>query len=324
MVKVADLGLAQLSDSDTTGLNASLTQAGNLLGTANYIAPEQALDSANVDHRVDIYSLGCTLFFLLEGRPLYSAGSLMALLLKHRDAPIPSLQQSQADIPAGLDEIFQRMVAKGPDDRFATMAEVVHALERLKATVVLSDARPARVASPPRHVSPAEVTVASEAVEPVADSSDFQLTLREPDAEEAPTPSDVRRVSDLKVVLVEPSRFQARIARQYLLELRIENVVTTGSGRQALELAKSEGTNVVLSSMHLGDMTGVQLAEALHADPDCSGVGFVLASSDHDSVEARKLLEAPLTVVLPKPFDLRRLAHALAHATGRVVEEILG
>ena len=61
-------------------MNASLTQAGNILGTADYIAPEQALDSATVDHRVDVYSLGCTLFFLLAGRPLYSAGSLMALL----------------------------------------------------------------------------------------------------------------------------------------------------------------------------------------------------------------------------------------------------
>ena len=131
------------------------------------------------------------------------------------------------------------------------------------------------------------------------------------------------RVSDLKVVLVEPSRFQARIALKYLLELRIENVLTTRSGREALELAKHEGTDVVLSSMYLPDMTGVQLAQALHDDPDCSGVGFVLASSDCDSVEASKALDAPLTVLLPKPFDLRRLAQSLAQATGRIVEEIL-
>ena len=100
VVKVADLGLAHLSNSETSSVNASLTQAGSILGTADYIAPEQALDSATVDHRVDIYSLGCTLFFLLAGRPMYSAGSLMALLLKHRDAPIPSLDQARADVPA--------------------------------------------------------------------------------------------------------------------------------------------------------------------------------------------------------------------------------
>ena len=98
--------------------------------------------------------------------------------------------------------------------------------------------------------------------------------------------------------------------RKYLQELGIENVRATGSGRQALEMAKQEGTDVILSSMHLADMTGVQLAQALHDDPGCSGVGFVLASSDSDGGEASKALDAPRTVLLPKPFDLRRLAQS--------------
>ena len=130
-------------------------------------------------------------------------------------------------------------------------------------------------------------------------------------------------MADLKVVLVEPSRAQASIVRKYLQELGIENVRVTSSGRQALELAKQEGTDVILSSMHLADMTGVQLAQALHDDPGCSRVGFVLASSESDGGEASKALDAPLTVLLPKPFDLRRLAQSLAQATGRVVAEIL-
>jgi CheY-like chemotaxis protein len=75
--------------------------------------------------------------------------------------------------------------------------------------------------------------------------------------------------------------------------------------------------------MHLADMTGVQLAQALHDDSACSGVGFVLASSESDGGEVHKALEAPLTVLLPKPFDLRQLAQSLAQATGRAVEEIL-
>ena len=111
--------------------------------------------------------------------------------------------------------------------------------------------------------------------------------------------------------------------RKYLQDLGIENVRATGSGRQALELAKQQGTDVILSSMHLADMTGVQLAQALHDDPGCSGVGFVLASSESDGGEVRKALDAPLTVLLPKPFDLRGLARSLAQATGRVVAEIL-
>ena len=180
MVKVADLGLARLTTSDTSSVNASLTQAGNILGTADYIAPEQALDSANVDHRVDIYSLGCTLFFLLGGRPLYSAGSLMALLLKHRDAPIPSLFEARRDVPAELDEIYRRMAAKRPEDRFSTMAEVLHALEGVRSGVNLADtARPATRGLAPEGVSPTNVTVMMNAVGPVGPDH-LRLTLPGP------------------------------------------------------------------------------------------------------------------------------------------------
>jgi len=322
LVKVADLGLARLT-SESSSLNASLTQAGSILGTADYIAPEQALDSATVDHRVDVYSLGCTLFFLLAGRPLYSAGSLMALLLKHRDAPIPSLREARPDVPAELDEIYRRMVAKRPEDRHPTMAEVVHALEGMRGAVPLADARPAaRGPVPAVGASPTDVTVVVDPAAPVG-SVDFRLTLSASGVGGAPTPSDVRRVADLKVVLVEPSRAQASIVRKYLQDLGIENVRATGSGRQALEMARQKGTDVILSSMHLADMTGVQLAQALHDDPGCSGVGLVLSSSDSDGGAASKALDAPLTVLLPKPFDLRRLAQSLAQATGRVAEESL-
>jgi CheY-like chemotaxis protein len=130
----------------------------------------------------------------------------------------------------------------------------------------------------------------------------------------------VRHVALLRVVLVEPSRAQATIVRKYLQELGIENVRSTSSGREALELARHEGTDVILSSMHLADMTGVQLAQALHDDPASSCVGFVLASSESDGGEASKLLDTPLTVLLPKPFDLHRLAQSLAQATGRVAD----
>jgi len=320
VVKVADLGLARLSSLETSSVTGSLTQAGNMLGTADYIAPEQALDSATVDHRADVYSLGCSLFFLLAGRPPYSAGSLMALLLKHRDAPIPALRQARPDVPAELDEIYRRMVAKRPEDRFSTMAEVVRALEGARSAVNLSaDARPAARGPAPVGTSPSDATVVINPLGPVGPGS-FSLTIPASVAYDAPTPSAVRRVSGLTVVLVEPSRAQASIVRKYLQELGIENVRVTRSGREALELAKQAVTDVILSSMHLADMTGVQLAQALHEDPGCSCVGFVLASSESDGGLASKALDAPLTVLLPKPFDLRQLAQSLAQATGRLAE----
>ena len=106
--------------------------------------------------------------------------------------------------------------------------------------------------------------------------------------------------------------------RKYLQELGVENVRVTSSGSEALELGKQKGTDVILSSMHLADMTGVQLVQALHDDPACDRVGFVLASSESDGGDAIKALDAPLTVLLPKPFTVRGLAQALAQATGRV------
>ena len=167
VVKVADLGLAHLSSSEANSVDASLTLAGTILGTADYIAPEQALDSATVDHRVDIYSLGCTLFFLLAGRPMYSAGSLMALLLRHRDAPIPSLHQARADVPPEVDDIYRRMAAKKPEDRYPSMAEVAGALERVRGAIAVSDARPVHGGLSPVGASPTDVTMAGDPNVPI-------------------------------------------------------------------------------------------------------------------------------------------------------------
>src|SRR5262249_26064973 len=85
VVKVADLGLARLKNPQAAAADSALTQAGSVVGTVDFMAPEQAVDSTTVDHRADIYSLGCTLFYLLTGRPLYAGTSLMSLLLQHRD-----------------------------------------------------------------------------------------------------------------------------------------------------------------------------------------------------------------------------------------------
>jgi phosphate ABC transporter phosphate-binding protein len=132
VVKVADLGLARMKDPRAVENESAITQAGGVLGTVDYMAPEQAVDSTTVDHRADIYSLGCTLFFLLTGRPIYSGTSLMSLLMHHRDTPPPSLREARPDVPEVLNAIFLRMVAKHPNERHATMTELVAALEEAR------------------------------------------------------------------------------------------------------------------------------------------------------------------------------------------------
>src|SRR5580704_16448980 len=90
-VKILDMGLARIEGGGDAATQAELTGTGAVLGTVDYMAPEQALSTKHVDGRADIYSLGCSLYYLVTGHAAYDGDSLMAKLLAHREQPIPSL-----------------------------------------------------------------------------------------------------------------------------------------------------------------------------------------------------------------------------------------
>jgi serine/threonine-protein kinase len=129
-VKVLDLGLARLTEIPKQGLSMDgpLTQEGVVMGTADYMAPEQARDSRLVDIRSDIYGLGCTFYFLLTGQPPFSGGSAVEKILSHQlDEPTP-LETLRPDVTPNLAAVVRRMMAKNPAQRFQTPAEVAVAL----------------------------------------------------------------------------------------------------------------------------------------------------------------------------------------------------
>jgi len=129
-VKILDMGLARFDEGapdDEPDLDR-LTGSSQMMGTCDYMAPEQALDTHHADARADIYSLGCTLYRLLTGKRPYTGTTPMQVLLAHREAPIPSLCEARADVPEELDAVFAKMVAKDPADRYQSMTTVVEAL----------------------------------------------------------------------------------------------------------------------------------------------------------------------------------------------------
>jgi serine/threonine protein kinase len=135
-VRVLDLGLARIVDAGNALSKTAagrLTQSGMYMGTIDYMAPEQAEDSHRVDHRADIYSLGCTLYYLLTGNAPFPGETVLKRLIAHMERPAPSLRSARPGIPSAVEAAYQKMMAKRAQDRPASMAEVIALLEACKA-----------------------------------------------------------------------------------------------------------------------------------------------------------------------------------------------
>ncbi len=148
-IKILDMGLARIEGAvGGSSEGAGLTNTGTIMGTVDYMSPEQAMDTKHADARSDIYSLGCSLYYLLTGKVVFDGDTIMKKLMAHQNTPIPSIVEEQSrlglrpdppSVAAGrdgvptydsLDAVFRRMVAKKPEDRPQTMTQVIAELER--------------------------------------------------------------------------------------------------------------------------------------------------------------------------------------------------
>ncbi|HET6884033.1 MAG TPA: efflux RND transporter permease subunit [Pirellulales bacterium] len=139
-VKILDFGLARFVSENVA--SSPLTHSGLTMGTPDYLAPEQALDPRRADVRADLYSLGCTVYFLLTGSPPYPEGTPLQKVLSHQDETPAPLAQRRPDVPAELRRSIEKMMAKDAADRYQTPDEVVAALAPWTASGASVEALP--------------------------------------------------------------------------------------------------------------------------------------------------------------------------------------
>ena len=322
MLKIADLGLARLNhDGDSAH---AVTTPGGVFGTADYMSPEQAVDSTVVDYRADVYSLGCTLHYLLAGRPPYEGPSIMAILLKHREAPIPDLSAIRGDIPPALQQIFEQMMAKAPEQRLVTMADVAAKLREIgsglsgKAVDFLdsTDDSSAGLAITAQ-LATSDLPGKSQTDDPFSATMAYCQTTQLAGLSAAgatPVPS----LDQLSVLVVEPSRSLATILTKYLRTLQTQPVHTAATGHEALEWLRTNQASVVIGALHLSDMSGRELAAALRREFPDRELGFLLVTSEAVPVGEQPELSdlgaggsAARMRVLKKPFSMEQLRDAL-------------
>lgn len=158
-IYLADFGLARMAQSGESSLTAD-----RLVGTPQYMSPEQALSKPDLDARTDIYSFGVMLYEMLVGRVPFNADTPFAVIHDHIYTPLPLPRQVKPDLPEAIERVLLKALAKNPDDRFADVTELVSAMEKAFSeaeTIPLAPAESAPVAAPEPMPSP---ELSSEAV----------------------------------------------------------------------------------------------------------------------------------------------------------------
>lgn len=296
-IKVTDLGLVRLHGSEENAANPDVTASPltmGISGTFDYMAPEQAEDTSGVDHRADIYSLGCTLWYLVSGQHLYNERTLVAKVKAHANKPIPKLGQYAPGLGDQLEHWWNRMVAKQPEHRHPDLDSALMDLDR-----ILGNTAPPKLVAVPAPTAKPPITPAS----PPAYT-----------AEEAPTV--VGGTIDLdppSILLVEPSGFQQGMILKQLGEIGHKEIYKAKCLANGLEVFFDAKPKIVLSSFVLPDGSGLQLFERILNEGDNAPPAFVLITSETDRASLQSQAGSGITI-LAKPFTQASLAAAIETA----------
>jgi len=286
--KLLDFGLAMQ-------FRNRMTEPGTVLGTVDYIAPEQAKDSTKVDVRADIYGLGGTLFYCLTGRtPFSSHGSLTKDLISRLTQSAPSARSYCAEVSAELDGIIARMMALNPADRYATPQAVMRAL----LPFINATSSPRLPRALPNGSSPALTTTRS--------------TTQAPHCHRA---------------LIVDDDAGMRMLCQMALQAQDMECEVAPSGATALESLATTPFDVVLLDYHMGGMTGLEVVQRVREDPPCANLKIIMFSGHLTTDEMAKLLAAGVDDFMRKPFSIvelqARIKAALQHKDAQDRAEML-
>ncbi len=248
-IKLVDLGLAVFfEEKEIDPLTLKYDQ--NVLGTADYLAPEQAIDSHNVDGRADIYSLGATLCFMLSGQPPFPEGTVAERLHAHQSIPFDTIRDRVPDVPKDLDAILRKMLAKKPEDRFQSMTQLRAAIRRFLPINSVSAQLSGTFAmlqgvTPGEHHRPAEVepTLPGHPIHPAVASSEARpspksdIRVAHPPVSAPPTSKSAKQENEAEGADDEPESKPARS----LFGLSQKLVIGTVGGTLMVVLAVAAG-----------------------------------------------------------------------------------
>jgi serine/threonine protein kinase len=210
LVKISDFGLARLEAPNAalpphrSHPGTILTRANTVMGTPDFLSPEQSRNLHGTDIRSDLYSLGCTFYFLLTGTPPFPGGTSIDKIIRHsKENPIP-VSECRPDVPAEVVAIVDRLLAKHPGERYQTPNELAEALEPF----AVSGSIPWAPVRPSGRFACAEVASSPEAEADANSSDDLHAQAPTPLADQAPTPIIISRLSSVKKGLASRAAFR--------------------------------------------------------------------------------------------------------------------
>ncbi len=267
--KLLDFGLAR-------SLDHRHTQQGTVLGTIDYMAPEQVKDASAVDIRADIYGLGATLFWCLTGKvPFPSDGPLAQLIVRRANQMPPSLRALRPEMPVELNELLIRMMATRPEDRLASPAAVMRALlPFLRSDSVEQSYLPTRTGSAPLEDDPADSATQG-------------------------------KVSQ-KVLVVDDEESIRTLSRM-VLETQGITCADACDGLEAMEALQAEPYDVILLDVDMPGMTGLEVLRRLRDAPPVPHLKIIMASGRATADELSSLMSAGADDFVSKPFSLMQL-----------------